>query len=307
MPDDTKAPAWMDLSAGALSGTIAVFAGGCVASPLTRASLILRIQDAHPLVRSGAVKPYAGTRDFLTRIRTEQGLSSWWRGFGTEMAVAFPKKFITRAWQFAAKDTLRSVLPRYDPSKDTLGFAAVNVLSGGLAGLVPMAILFPLDHALFRIRTDVGPGPRAPASASIGSFFKTVTPDKWYTGFGISLPAIFVFRGAYFGVNDTLAALNPYKNQRDLMGLASKFTTAQIASVSASFAGYPLSVVVSRLRLQCDAPPSERPYRGTLHCFTEIARREGARGFWKGFTATWMSQIGSAVALVAYGEVQRLL
>ena len=305
MPDDTKFI--KSLTAGAFSGTIATFASGCVTSPLTRASLILRTQVAHPLVRSGAVKPYAGTRDFLARIRTEQGFSSWWRGFGTEMAVAFPKKLITRAWQFAAKDTIKSVLPRYDPSKDFTMFTAMNVISGGLAGLVPMALLFPLDHALFRIRTDVGSGPRAPASASIGGFFRTVTPDKWHTGFGISFPGIFISRGAYFGVNDTLVALNPYKNRRDLSGLASKFMTAQIASVSASLAGYPLSVVVSRLQLQCDAPPSERPYRGALHCFTEIARREGPRGFWKGFTATWLSQIGGAVALVTYGEVQKFL
>ena len=117
----------------------------------------------------------------------------------------------------------------------------------------------------------------------------------------------FIFRGVYFGVNDTLVAINPYQKKKDLTALASKFSVAQFASSSASFVGYPLGLVCARLKLQCDAPPAERLYRNALHCFNEIVAREGVRGLWKGFGASWMSQIGSAIALVTYGEVKALL
>ena len=61
--------------AGGISGMIATCVAGVFTSPLQRASTLLSIQDAHPSVRSGAVKPYANTFDCIARLQTEQGLS----------------------------------------------------------------------------------------------------------------------------------------------------------------------------------------------------------------------------------------
>ena len=293
--------------AGGVSGMIATCVAGVFTSPLQRASTLLSIQDAHPSVRSGAVKPYANTFDCIARLQTEQGFYSLWRGFGARVAFSLPKRMIGRGVSFATNDHIKSLMPEVDKSTNFAGFVAVNIITGGLGGILPLSLLYPIDHALFRIQTDIGPGARAPASASLAGFFRTVSPRAWYTAFGASLPGIFIFRGVYFGVNDTLVAINPYQKKKDLTALASKFSVAQFASSSASFVGYPLGLVCARLKLQCDAPPAERLYRNALHCFNEIVAREGVRGLWKGFGASWMSQIGSAIALVTYGEVKALL
>ena len=39
-------------------------------------------------------------------------------------------------------------------------------------------------------------------------------PMGLYNGFGVSVIGIFPFRGTYFGVNDTLVAMNPYQKEK---------------------------------------------------------------------------------------------
>ena len=61
-----------------------------------------------------------------------------------------------------------------------------------------------------------------------------------------SIVGIVVYRGAYFGVNDTMVQLNPFKKDKGLVGLASKFATAQLSALFSTFLNYPFCVVVDR-------------------------------------------------------------
>jgi solute carrier family 25 (adenine nucleotide translocator) protein 4/5/6/31 len=128
-----------------------------------------------------------------------------------------------------------------------------------------------------------------------------------YGGFGVSVVGIVPFRGTYFGVNDTLAELNPYQKDRDLRGLASKFAQAQTAAICAAYVSYPFDTIRRRLQMQSNKPKEEWLYKGTMDCFSKIMAEEGGGAFFKGAGANALRTVGSALVLVGYGELMTLM
>lgn len=82
----------------------------------------------------------------------------------------------------------------------------------------------------------------------------------------------------YFGLYDTGAAKNPWKNDKGLMGMVSKFGIAQATAITAGYASYPFDTVRRRLQMQSEKPPSEWQYKGALDCLTKIIKEEGKCG-----------------------------
>lgn len=66
--------------------------------------------------------------------------------------------FPTQAFNFAFKDTFKSIFPKYNAQTDFWKFFATNLASGGLAGASSLLIVYPLDFARTRLATDVGKG-----------------------------------------------------------------------------------------------------------------------------------------------------
>lgn len=73
----------------------------------------------------------------------------------------------------------------------------------------------------------------------------------------------------------------------------------------------PEKVIKSRLQQRGTAEEVQAGssrYRGTLHCATEIARKEGVRGFFKGCVAHAVRAApASAITFVVYEEVLKAL
>merc|ERR1712178_182254 len=115
-----------DFIAGGVSGAIAKT---CTA-PIERVKLIIQTQDANPKIISGEVPRYTGIGNCFVRVYNEQGLGAFWRGNGVNVIRYFP----TQAFNFAFKDTIKGLFPKYKPDKDFWKFFGVNMASGGLAG-----------------------------------------------------------------------------------------------------------------------------------------------------------------------------
>merc|ERR1711871_1351981 len=184
----------VDFLAGGVSGAIAKT---CTA-PIERVKLIIQTQDANPKIISGEVPRYTGIMNCFTRVAAEQGISAFWRGNFVNVLRYFP----TQAFNFAFKDTIKAMFPKYNPKKDFWSFFAVNMASGGLAGAGSLTIVYPLDYARTRLASDVGSGKRAfeglgdclMKTMNSGGFF------SMYAGFGVSVVGIVAYRGPYFGV-----------------------------------------------------------------------------------------------------------
>jgi solute carrier family 25 (adenine nucleotide translocator) protein 4/5/6/31 len=288
----------IDFLAGGISGAVAKTG----TAPIERVKLIIQTQDANPRIISGEVPRYTGIVNCFVRVNNEQGFASFWRGNFTNVIRYFP----TQAFNFAFKDSIKRLFPKYSPKTDFGMFFLVNMASGGLAGAGSLAIVYPLDYARTRLASDVGTGKRE-FSGLVDCLVKTAGkgPLALYNGFGVSVIGIIPYRGVYFGVFDSLREKNPWKSDRGVAGVLSKFAIAQGTAILAGYASYPFDTVRRRLQMQSNKPREEWLYKGTIDCFSKVLQKEGVTSFFKGAGANALRTVGSALVLVLYDEIKQ--
>merc|ERR1719215_2232539 len=217
--EEVSLQAWaMDFCLGGVSGAFAK----TLTAPIERVKLVIQTQDANPQIRSGEVPRYTGIGNCFSRIHAEQGMSAFWRGNYTNCIRYFP----TQAFNLSFKDSIKKMFPKYNPKTQFGSFFMVNMASGGMAAAGSLCIVYPLDYARTRLASDVGGGKKTfngladclkKTAAGPGGFFSL------YAGLGVSLMGIIPYRGFQLGAFDTLVGLNPYKNDKGLLGFVSTF------------------------------------------------------------------------------------
>lgn len=285
-----------DFAVGGVSGAVAKT---CTA-PIERVKLLIQTQDSNPKIRSGEIKRYTGIVDCFRRVSSEQGFKAFWRGNFTNVIRYFP----TQAFNFAFKDTFKTMFPKADPKKEFGKFFMINMASGGLAGAGSLCVVYPLDYARTRLASDVGKTKDFNGLADCLS--KTVKSRGimgLYNGFGVSVAGIIPYRGVYFGLYDTLREMNPYKKDLGIMGMASKFGIAQFTAIAAGYASYPMDTVRRRLQMQSEKPQKDWIYSGTADCFAKVMKNEGTKALFKGAGANALRTVGAAMVLVLYSEI----
>ncbi|KAJ3364855.1 hypothetical protein HDU91_002419, partial [Kappamyces sp. JEL0680] len=136
-----------------------------------------------------------------------------------------------------------------------------------------------------------------------------------YQGYGVSVAGIVVYRGAQFGLNDTIKGFNPYDKDVTMVGIASKFLAAQASVITSGYVSYPFDMVRRRLMMESEKPLETRLYHGTIDCFGKIIRKEGTGlrlmqglfALYKGAGANVLRGTGAALVLVLYGEASNYM
>merc|ERR1712022_19577 len=128
-----------------------------------------------------------------------------------------------------------------------------------------------------------------------------------YNGYGPSVAGIIAYRGAQFGLSDTIMAFNPYAKDFGFVAVASKFVAAQISVTASGLVAYPFDTVRRRLQMESDKPVADRMYKGTIDCGVKILKTEGFGGMYKGALANIFRGVGASLVLVLYGEIQNAL
>ena len=274
--------------AGGISGAVAK----TVTAPLEAIKLKLQYAEGDD----------EGALDCARRIWEREG---WWGFYRGNLANVL-RYFPTQAFNFALKNKVKGLFPKYSPKKNPWKAFAVNVVSGGLTGAASLSLVYPLDTArtqLIICTNDDG----SPKYANMVEFFRDWNGDvrKLYEGYVVSVAGIIPFRAIYFIVNDTLRAILPWIRDEGLKGLVSKFTCAQGAALCAAYASYPFDTVRRRLQADAQRPLGERRYKGNLDCLKKIYRVEGVRALFRGAGYNALRTITSALALVAYGELKK--
>jgi len=86
--------------------------------------------------------------------------------------------------------------------------------------------------------------------------------------------------GLYAPVRDMITGpLKPGQNPTLLQKILAGMTTGGIAI---SFAN-PTDVVKIRMQAQGRLPPEQRPYKGSMDCYSKIMAKDGITGFWVGW------------------------
>ena len=115
-----------------------------------------------------------------------------------------------QALNFAFKDQFKRMfaVPKTDPYWKTL---AANIASGGLAGTTSLFFVYSLDFARTRLANDSKSSKKGGGEREFNGladvYKKTMASDGiagLYRGFVISAVGIFIYRGLYFGMYDTL-------------------------------------------------------------------------------------------------------
>merc|ERR1712187_805730 len=267
----------------------------------------IQTQDANPKIRSGEVPRYTGIVNCFQRVNSEQGFGAFWRGNFTNCIRYFP----TQAFNLSFKDSIKKLFPKYNAKTQFTQFFAVNMASGGMAAAGSLCIVYPLDYARTRLASDVGSGKKT-FSGLLDCLKKTATgpqgPAGLYAGFGVSLAGIIPYRGFQLGAFDTLVGLNPFKDDKGMLGIVSTFAAAQSAIIAGAGISYPFDTVRRRLQMQAEKPKEEHIYAGTMDCLKKIAAEEGiAAGLYKGFIANALRSVGGALVLVLYDRAKTYL
>mmetsp|Transcript_19092 Transcript_19092/g.39949 ORF Transcript_19092/g.39949 Transcript_19092/m.39949 type:complete len:345 (-) Transcript_19092:1244-2278(-) len=288
-----------DLAAGGVSGGISK----TLVAPIERVKLLIQTQDANPAIISGEVPRYTGVVNCFSRVASEQGIGSFWRGNLANVVRYFP----TQAFNFAFKDTIKGLFPKYNPQTEFMPFFMTNLASGGLAGAASLTIVYPLDFARTRLAADVGSGGKREFTGLIDCLKKTSSkggPLALYQGFGVSVQGIVVYRGAYFGLYDTAKAAIFGDGEKDASILA-KWAVAQSVTIASGIISYPFDTVRRRLMMQ--AGGKEKLYNGTLDCWAKIAKNEGMGAFFKGAFSNVLRGTGGALVLIMYDEIKKVI
>jgi len=287
-----------DLMAGGVAGGISK----TVVAPIERVKLLIQTQDANPRIMSGEVPRYTGVVNCFQRVSAEQGFWSFWRGNTANVIRYFP----TQAFNFAFKDTFKSMFPAYSPKTDFWKFFAANMASGGAAGASSLLIVYPLDFARTRLAADVGKDGHREFSGLMDCLTKSAKkggPMGLYQGFGVSVQGIIVYRGAYFGMYDTAKGAL-FKDEKTAPFVA-KWAVAQAVTAAAGIISYPFDTVRRRLMMQAGA--KEKLYTGTMDCWRKILAKEGGSAFFKGAWSNVLRGAGGALVLVMYDELKKII
>ena len=222
------------------------------------------------------------------------------------LLLNFCRYFPSQAINFAMKDKIKHMFPKYNPKSDFPKFFAANMASGGLAGAISLSVVYPIDcvrtkiEIAFARKRWAGCGPltaldkklieSATMVEAVGHVVKDQGVLALYSGFGVSVFGIVAYRGPYFGLFDFLKEANPWKKDKGRMGLLSKFAIAQL---TASFAGgltFPLDVIRRGMQVSPDL--------SALDVASKVYEAKGLLGFWTGFGLNVARTFGGAILKV---------
>jgi len=274
-----------------LLGGTAAAVSKTIAAPIERVKLLLQNQGEAKSI----TKPYTGIIDVFTRVPQEQGVLSFWRGNFANVIRYFP----TQALNFMFKDFYKSYLeqPR---SAGFLMCLLGNMASGGAAGATSLLVVYPLDFARTRLAMDTGVGKAREFTGTLDCILKTARASGWgkggvYNGFVVSCVGIIAYRGAYFGLYDTVADIDAMRGA----GFAAKFALGYSVTVTAGLLSYPLDTIRRRMMMTSGGKDSGK-YKNSLDCGRQILANEGMKSMYKGAGSNILRGLAGALVLVSF-------
>merc|ERR1712142_1200717 len=230
------------------------------AAPIERVKLLVQNQDE--MIKQGRLdKPYTGVIDCTTRVLKTEGVYPFWRGNLANVLRYFP----TQALNFAFKDTVKGIFKTPKDASAATKFAT-NITSGGVADTLSLLFVYSLDFARTRLANDAkGKGGERQFNGLVDVYVKTIKSDGiagLYRGFVISAVGIFIYRGMYFGLYDTLKPLLLGKDA----GVGISFLLGWAVTITSGLMSYPIDTVRRRMMMTSGGGVK---YKGSMDCFVQ--------------------------------------
>jgi len=279
-----------------LSG-VAAGVSKTAAAPIERVKLLVQNQDE--MIKQGRLdKPYTGVIDCTTRVLKTEGVYPFWRGNLANVLRYFP----TQALNFAFKDAIKVAFATPKDASQAKKFT-MNILSGGMAGTMSLLFVYSLDYARTRLANDAkGKGGERQFNGLIDVYTKTLKSDGiqgLYRGFAISAVGIFIYRGMYFGLFDTLKPLL----LGDTPNVSLSFLLGWGVTITAGLMSYPIDTIRRRMMMTSGGGVK---YKGSIDCGMQILKNEGFMSMMKGAGANILRGVAGAGVLAGFDKFQQM-
>lgn len=254
-------------------------------------SLILypytRFRVSSTLIRTGLHQSYPPfSYSHFKRIIDEQGISYFWRGILTQILRAIPVWFL----YFSLKDYIKLKLhnkSNKEIKRNENKNIIKNIISGGIAGLLPQIIWYPILRGQLR----------------------SLIPEKHidyplYKGFGRFIVSIIPYYSIYFGMYDSIIEYYPqFKNQHSYFNILGNFCVAVLSTNVASCVIHPIEVIQRRLSMDDQQPNERQRYKGMRDCFIKVYKDEGLRSFYRNLRLFTFSSNSNALKLFLFNQI----
>jgi len=268
-----------------------------VAAPIERVKLLVQNQDE--MIKQGRLdRPYKGVMDCCSRVMQTEGIYPFWRGNLANVLRYFP----TQALNFAFKDAIKVAFATPKDAGQARKFT-MNILSGGMAGTCSLLFVYSLDYARTRLANDAkGKGGERQFNGLIDVYTKTLKSDGiqgLYRGFAISAVGIFIYRGMYFGLFDTLKPLL----LGDQANVTMSFLLGWVVTITAGLMSYPIDTIRRRMMMTSGGGVK---YKGSIDCGMQILKNEGFMSMMKGAGANILRGVAGAGVLAGFDKFQAM-
>jgi len=275
-----------------LSG-VAAGVSKTAAAPIERVKLL--VQNQNEMLKQGILdKPYNGVLDCTQRVLRTEGIYPFWRGNLANVLRYFP----TQALNFAFKDTVKGMFKTPKDASAATKFAT-NITSGGVAGTLSLMFVYSLDYARTRLANDAkGKDGARKFNGLVDVYVKTIKTDGiqgLYRGFVISAVGIFIYRGMYFGLYDTL---KPMLLGADA-GVGASFLLGWAVTITSGLMSYPIDTIRRRMMMTSGAAVK---YKNSLDCGVQIMKNEGFMSMMKGAGANILRGVAGAGVLAGFDK-----
>jgi len=279
-----------------LSG-VAAAVSKTAAAPIERVKLL--VQNQGEMLKQGSIdRPYNGVVDCTMRTLKSEGPIAFWRGNMANVIRYFP----TQALNFAFKDTVKSM---FKTAKDAPQYEkfAKNILSGGCAGSLSLMFVYSLDYCRTRLANDAkSKDGKRQYSGMIDVYAKTIKSDGiqgLYRGFVISCVGIFIYRGMYFGLYDSIKPIVLGENASVFLS----FLLGWAVTVTAGLMSYPIDTIRRRMMMTSGQAVK---YKGSVDCAVQVLKNEGFMSLMKGAGANILRGVAGAGVLAGFDKFKEL-
>ena len=138
------------------AGTVAKAVTTVLTFPLHRGVTLLQVEGANPALGAPATPfkgGFFGLFDVIHQTSSSHGLLANYRG--ATMAIVAP--VLVAPVNFAIKDRVKHLFPKYSPKTEFWSFFAANMASGGLAGALTLPIGFLIGWPVKIAQADLRP------------------------------------------------------------------------------------------------------------------------------------------------------
>jgi solute carrier family 25 (adenine nucleotide translocator) protein 4/5/6/31 len=275
-----------------LSG-VAAGVSKTAAAPIERVKLL--VQNQNEMIKQGRLdKPYSGVVDCASRVLKTEGVYPFWRGNLANVLRYFP----TQALNFAFKDTVKALFKTPKDAPQYVKFST-NIASGGCAGTMSLFFVYSLDYARTRLANDAkGKGGERQFNGLIDVYTKTLKSDGiqgLYRGFVISAVGIFIYRGMYFGLYDSLKPIL----LGETPGVAASFLLGWAVTITSGLMSYPIDTIRRRMMMTSGGGVK---YKNSLDCGAQILKNEGFMSMMKGAGANILRGVAGAGVLAGFDK-----